>query len=78
MVNSLPGGKQQRLCISRAIVLRPKVLILDEPADALDPISKGKIANLIASLKSKYAVILVTNDMNLTRRVSVYKPDLQR
>ena len=72
MGTSLSGGQQQRLCIARALVLRPKVLMLDEPTSALDPIAKGKIVDLIRSLKQKYTVILVTHDMNLTRRVSDY------
>lgn len=69
---SLSGGQQQRLCIARALILRPKVLMLDEPTSALDPMAKGKIIDLIRSLKKKYTVILVTHDMNLTRRVSDY------
>lgn len=69
---SLSGGQQQRMCIARAIVLRPKVLMLDEPTSALDPIAKAKIIDLIKALKQKYTVILVTHDMNLTRKVSDY------
>lgn len=69
---SLSGGQQQRLCIARALILRPKVLMFDEPTSALDPIAKGKIIDLIRSLKSKYTVILVTHDMSLTRKVSDY------
>ena len=69
---SLSGGQQQRLCIARALVLRPKVLMFDEPTSALDPIAKGKIVDLIRALKQKYTVILVTHDMNLTRKVSDY------
>lgn len=69
---SLSGGQQQRLCIARALILRPKVLMMDEPTSALDPMAKGRIINLIHALKKKYTVILVTHDMNLTRRVSDY------
>jgi phosphate transport system ATP-binding protein len=70
--DSLSGGQQQRLCIARALILRPKVLMLDEPTSALDPVAKGKVIDLIRSLTKKYTVILVTHDMNLTRRVSDY------
>jgi phosphate transport system ATP-binding protein len=70
--DSLSGGQQQRLCIARALILRPKVLMLDEPTSALDPVAKGKVIDLIRSLTRKYTVILVTHDMNLTRRVSDY------
>jgi phosphate transport system ATP-binding protein len=70
--DSLSGGQQQRLCIARALILRPKVLMLDEPTSALDPMAKGKIIDLIRTLKRRYTVILVTHDMNLTRRVSDY------
>jgi phosphate transport system ATP-binding protein len=70
--DSLSGGQQQRLCIARALILRPKVLMLDEPTSALDPVAKGKVIDLIRTLTRKYTVILVTHDMNLTRRVSDY------
>ncbi len=69
---ALSGGQQQRLCIARALILKPKVLMMDEPTSALDPVAKGRIIDLIRSLKRKYTVILVTHDMNLTRRVSDY------
>jgi phosphate transport system ATP-binding protein len=72
MGTSLSGGQQQRLCIARALVLSPKVLMFDEPTSALDPIAKGKIVDLIRALKHKFTVILVTHDMSLTRKVSDY------
>lgn len=67
---TLSGGQQQRLCIARALVLRPKVLMMDEPTSALDPIAKGKIEDLMKDLKEKYTVILVTHDMHQAQRVS--------
>ncbi|MCL4334283.1 MAG: ATP-binding cassette domain-containing protein [Candidatus Thermoplasmatota archaeon] len=72
MGTSLSGGQQQRLCIARALVLGPKVLMFDEPTSALDPIAKGKIVDLIRALKQKFTVVLVTHDMGLTRKVSDY------
>lgn len=70
--STLSGGQQQRLCIARALVLRPKVLMMDEPTSSLDPVAKGKVEDLIKDLKEKYTVILVTHDMNQARRVSDY------
>src|SRR5215472_11516015 len=60
---SLSGGQQQRLCIARAIAVKPAVLLLDEPASALDPISTQKIEELIAELKSDYCIAIVTHNM---------------
>ncbi|MGS0639789.1 phosphate ABC transporter ATP-binding protein, partial [Citrobacter sp. VF227] len=57
----LSGGQQQRLCIARGIAIRPEVLLLDEPCSALDPISTGRIEELIAELKSDYTVVIVTH-----------------
>ncbi len=68
--NTLSGGQQQRLCIARALVLRPKILMMDEPTSSLDPVSKGRVEDLIKDLREKYTVILVTHDMNQTRKVS--------
>ncbi len=70
--STLSGGQQQRLCIARAIILRPKVIMMDEPSSSLDPVAKGRIEDLIKDLKEKYTVILVTHDMNQARRVSDY------
>lgn len=67
---TLSGGQQQRLCIARALVLRPRVLMMDEPTSSLDPVAKGRVEDLIRDLKEKYTVVLVTHDMNQARRVS--------
>jgi phosphate transport system ATP-binding protein len=69
---SLSGGQQQRLCIARAIALKPEVLLLDEPASALDPISTLKIEELISELKSDYCIVIVTHNMQQAARVSDY------
>ena len=68
--NSLSGGQQQRLCIARCIAIKPEVLLLDEPCSALDPISTGRIEELIAELKSDYTVVMVTHNMQQAARVS--------
>ena len=67
---SLSGGQQQRLCIARGIAVNPKVLRLDEPCSALDPISTAKIEELIAELKKDYSVVIVTHNMQQAARVS--------
>ena len=69
---SLSGGQQQRLCIARAIALRPEVLLMDEPASALDPISTGKIEDLIVELKKNYTIAIVTHNLPQAARVSEY------
>lgn len=69
---SLSGGQQQRLCIARAIAIKPEVLLLDEPASALDPISTGRIEALVHELKKDYTVIIVTHNMQQALRVSDY------
>jgi len=66
----LSGGQQQRLCIARGIAIRPEVLLLDEPCSALDPISTGKIEELIAELKDDYTVVIVTHNMQQAARIS--------
>ena len=66
----LSGGQQQRLCIARAIAVEPQVLLMDEPCSALDPISTLAIEDLIADLKSKYTVVIVTHNMQQAARVS--------
>jgi phosphate transport system ATP-binding protein len=68
----LSGGQQQRLCIARGIAIKPEVLLLDEPCSALDPISTGKIEELIVELKQDYTVVIVTHNMQQAARVSDY------
>jgi phosphate transport system ATP-binding protein len=67
---SLSGGQQQRLCIARALAVSPEVLLMDEPASALDPIATAKIEELIHSLKEKYTIVIVTHNMQQAARVS--------
>jgi phosphate transport system ATP-binding protein len=67
---SLSGGQQQRLCIARAIAVNPSVLLMDEPASALDPISTSKIEELIDELKSEYCICIVTHNMQQAARAS--------
>jgi phosphate transport system ATP-binding protein len=69
---SLSGGQQQRLVIARAIALEPEVLLLDEPASALDPISTSKIEELVDEMKAKYTIIIVTHNMQQAARISDY------
>jgi phosphate transport system ATP-binding protein len=69
---SLSGGQQQRLCIARAIAVQPAVLLLDEPASALDPISTQRIEELISELKSDYCIAIVTHNMQQAARSSDY------
>jgi phosphate transport system ATP-binding protein len=74
----LSGGQQQRLCIARAIAVRPEVLLLDEPASALDPYSTLRIEELITELRDEYTVVLVTHNMQQAARVSDYTAFLDR
>lgn len=67
---SLSGGQQQRLCIARALAVDPEVLLMDEPASALDPISTAKIEDLIFKLKSRYTIVVVTHNMQQAARVA--------
>lgn len=66
----LSGGQQQRLCIARALAVHPSILLMDEPASALDPISTSKIEELIYSLKQEYTIVIVTHNMQQAARVS--------
>jgi phosphate transport system ATP-binding protein len=66
----LSGGQQQRLCIARACILRPEVILMDEPCSALDPISTHKIEELIIQLKENYTIIIVTHNMQQAQRIS--------
>ena len=68
----LSGGQQQRLCIARALAVEPEVLLMDEPASALDPISTLKIEDLMDELKSKYTVAIVTHNMQQATRIADY------
>ena len=67
---SLSGGQQQRLCIARALAVDPEVLLMDEPASALDPISTAKIEDLIFELKRQYTIVIVTHNMQQAARVA--------
>lgn len=67
---SLSGGQQQRLCIARTLAMKPSVLLLDEPASALDPISNAKIEELLSELKNDYSIVIVTHNMQQALRVS--------
>ena len=68
----LSGGQQQRLCIARAVAVKPEVLLMDEPASALDPISTAKIEDLIGKLADDYCVAIVTHNMQQAARTSLY------
>jgi len=67
---SLSGGQQQRLCIARTLAVEPTILLMDEPASALDPISTAKIEELISTLKESYTIIIVTHNMQQAARIS--------
>ena len=68
----MSGGQQQRLCIARALAVRPKILLMDEPTSALDPISTSHIEDLVTELKEKYTIVMVTHNMQQAVRVSDY------
>ena len=67
---SLSGGQQQRLCVARGIAVKPEILLLDEPASALDPISTARLEETIAALKTEYTVVIVTHNMGQAARLS--------
>lgn len=67
---SLSGGQQQRLCIARTLAVKPSIILMDEPAASLDPISTSKIEELIAELKEEYTIVIVTHNMQQAARVS--------
>jgi phosphate transport system ATP-binding protein len=67
---ALSGGQQQRLCIARAIAVSPDVILMDEPASALDPVSTGRIEDLMEQLKRDYTIVIVTHNMQQAARVS--------
>lgn len=69
---SLSGGQQQRLCIARALAVDPEILLMDEPASALDPIATAKIEELVYELKNTYTIVIVTHNMQQAARVSDY------
>ena len=66
----LSGGQQQRLCIARTVILRPEIILMDEPCSALDPIATAKIEELIDELKANFTIIIVTHSMQQAARVS--------
>ena len=72
--NMLSGGQKQRLCLARMLAIDPKVILLDEPASALDPISTGKIEELILELKREHTILLVTHNLAQATRISDYTP----
>ena len=69
---SLSGGQQQRLCIARALAMKPEIVLMDEPASALDPVSTARIEDLLYELKKNYTIVIVTHNMQQAARVSDY------
>ena len=69
---SLSGGQQQRLCIARALILEPEVLLMDEPCSALDPISSAVVEDLILRLRGRYTIVIVTHNLAQARRIANY------
>lgn len=69
---ALSGGQQQRLCIARALVLAPDVLLMDEPCSALDPLSSGVVEDLIVNLRERYTILIVTHNLAQARRIADY------
>jgi phosphate transport system ATP-binding protein len=66
----LSGGQQQRLCIARAIAIQPEIILMDEPASALDPIATARIEELILELKKEFTIVIVTHNMQQAARIS--------
>ena len=66
----LSGGQQQRLCIARTLAVNPEIVLMDEPASALDPLSTGRIEELIHALKENYTIVIVTHNMQQAARIS--------
>ncbi|HEY8461344.1 MAG TPA: ATP-binding cassette domain-containing protein, partial [Blastocatellia bacterium] len=69
---SLSGGQQQRVCIARALAIRPEILLMDEPASALDPLATQKIEELIHDLRGRYTIVIVTHNLQQAARVADY------
>jgi phosphate transport system ATP-binding protein len=69
---SLSGGQQQRLCIARALAMQPEIILMDEPASALDPVSTDRIEDLLFELRERYTIVIVTHNMQQAARVSDY------
>src|SRR5207302_3390892 len=67
---SLSGGQQQRLCIARAIAIKPEIILMDEPASALDPIATARVEDLILELKKDFTIVIVTHNMQQAARMS--------
>jgi phosphate transport system ATP-binding protein len=68
----LSGGQQQRLCIARAIAIKPEIVLMDEPASALDPIATSRVEELILELKKDFTIVIVTHNMQQATRISDY------
>ncbi len=66
----LSGGQQQRLCIARAIAIKPEIILMDEPASALDPIATSRVEDLILNLKKEFTIVIVTHNMQQAARIS--------
>jgi phosphate transport system ATP-binding protein len=77
MGTALSGGQQQRLCIARALAMDPQIVLMDEPCSALDPVSTGRIEDLLFELKERYTIVIVTHNMQQAARVSDYTAFLE-